>query len=132
MVNNEETKSKPSNRDNNGRLLKGFSANPKGKNGGRPKLPDFFKAGGPDAMRHLLGVANGTIAASGDIRMRACTIVMERIYGKAPLRKSQAPLDGDGQRTFTKTEVAVFLLQAYEAGQYALGLDVNDIIEGAK
>jgi hypothetical protein len=48
------------------------------------------------------------------------------------MRKGQAPLDGGGQRTFTKTEVQIFMQQAYEAGQYSLGLDVNDIIEGAK
>ena len=110
-----------------------FAKGNKNKAGpGRPKNPQWFKDRGPDAMRYLLKVAMGEEKASESIRMHAVSLVVERIYGKPPTRKAQAPLDGDGQRTFTKTEVAVFLLQAYEAGEYALGLDVNAIIEGDK
>lgn len=34
--------------------------------------------------------------------------------------------------TLTRTQVARLMQQAYEAGEYALGLDVNAIIEGDK
>ena len=70
------------NRDANGRLLPGSTANPAG--GGRPKLPDWFKSKGEEALRHLLDVATGVEPVEPELRFKAASIVVDRIYGKAP------------------------------------------------
>lgn len=84
-------------RDEKGRLLPGSSANPTG----RPKLPDWFKSRGPDALRVLLAQATGEIVAdeNGKVlpavqqvatestakeRAAAAELVANRLYGKAP------------------------------------------------
>ena len=71
-------------RDAHGRLLPGQSANPTGVNGGRPKLPDWFKAKGEEALRHLLDVATGVEPVEPELRFKAASLVVDRIYGKAP------------------------------------------------
>jgi hypothetical protein len=84
-------------RDAQGRLLPGNSANPMG----RPKLPDWFKSRGPDALRVLVAQATGEVIPSDDgtvlpavqqvasesspkERTAAAAIIADRIYGKAP------------------------------------------------
>lgn len=84
-------------RDAQGRLLPGNSANPMG----RPRLPDWFKSRGPDALRVLLAQATGEIIPCDDgtvlpavqqvatesttkDRKEAAAIMADRIYGKAP------------------------------------------------
>lgn len=53
--------------------------------GGRPALPDWFKSGAPDALKHLLAVATGAHPVDDEaIRLRACETVCDRVYGKAP------------------------------------------------
>lgn len=53
--------------------------------GGRPALPDWFKSGAPDALKHLLAVATGEHPVDDEaIRLRACETVCDRVYGKAP------------------------------------------------
>lgn len=71
-------------RDANGRLLPGQSANPTGRNGGRPAYPAWFKDKGEDALRYLLDVATGVVDVGPELRFKAATIVVDRIYGKAP------------------------------------------------
>jgi len=68
-------------RDAKGRLLPGHSqAGP-----GRPALPDWFKSGAPEALKHLLAVATGAHPVDDEaIRLRACETVVDRVYGKAP------------------------------------------------
>ena len=70
------------NRDANGRLLPGSTANPAG--GGRPKLPDWFRAKGEEALKHLLDVATGVVDVEPELRFKAAALVVDRIYGKAP------------------------------------------------
>ena len=69
-------------RDANGRLLPGQSANPTGRNGGRPAYPDWFKDKGEDALRYLLDVATGVVDVEPELRFKAASIVVDRIYGK--------------------------------------------------
>ena len=76
-------KPKPT-RDANGRLLPGQSANPNGAGPGRPKLPDWFKSAAPEALRYLLNVATGEEPAETKDRIKAASLVVDRIYGKAP------------------------------------------------
>jgi hypothetical protein len=93
-----EDKPKPA-RDAHGRLLPGGTANPAG--GGRPRLPDWFKAKGPDSLRVLVAQATGEIIPQDDgtvlpavqqvalesspkERTAAAAIIADRIYGKAP------------------------------------------------
>ena len=88
-------------RDANGRLLPGQSANPAGAGPGRPRLPDWFKSRGPDALRVLLAQATGELVPSEDgsilpavaqvasdstpkERAQAADIIANRVYGKAP------------------------------------------------
>jgi len=71
-------------RDERGRLLPGQSANPTGRNGGRPALPDWFRDAGPLALKHLADVATGVEPAEPELRFKAASIVVDRIYGKAP------------------------------------------------
>jgi hypothetical protein len=75
--------SSPPARDANGRLLPGGKLNPKGL-GGRPALPDWFRDAGPLALKHLADVATGVEPAEPELRFKAATIVVDRIYGKAP------------------------------------------------
>jgi hypothetical protein len=75
----------------------GVSGNP----AGRPRLPDWFKSRGPDALRVLLAQATGELVPSEDgsilpavvqvasdsspkERAAAADMVANRIYGKAP------------------------------------------------
>jgi hypothetical protein len=51
---------------------------------GRPKLPDWFKESGPEALKYLLGVALGTEDSNPKLRLQAAALVVDRIYGKAP------------------------------------------------
>ena len=95
----KNVESKPA-RDEKGRLLPGQTANPNGI-GGRPRLPDWFKSRGPDALRVLLAQATGEIVAdeNGKVlpavqqvatestakeRAAAAELVANRLYGKAP------------------------------------------------
>jgi len=71
-------------RDAHGRLLPGQSANPTGRNGGRPALPDWFKDAAPEALRHLVNVATGVESVEPELRLKAATLVVERFYGKSP------------------------------------------------
>lgn len=71
-------------RDANGRLLPGQSANPTGRNGGRPALPDWFRSAAPEALRYLLNVATGVVDVEPELRFKAASLVVDRIYGKAP------------------------------------------------
>ncbi len=82
-------------RDDKGRLLPGHSANPLG----RPRLPDWFKGKGLDAIRVLSAAATGTVddlpdpppaalqvASESSVKERiaAATELANRVYGKAP------------------------------------------------
>lgn len=58
----------------------GESGNP----GGRPSLPDWFKAAGPDALRFLMQVAAGDEGDAKVSRAEACLKVIERCYGAVP------------------------------------------------
>lgn len=80
----------PPARDANGRLLPGSTANAAG--GGRPRLPDWFRAKGEDALRHLLDVATGVEPVEPELRFKAAALVVDRIYGKAP---ETVTLDGE-------------------------------------
>ena len=88
-------------RDENGRLLPGQTANPSGAGGGRPRLPDWFKSRGPDALRVLIAQATGECVQSDDgsvlpavkqvaessspkERAQAADLIANRVYGKAP------------------------------------------------
>jgi len=66
-------------RDEKGRLLKGQSGNPNG----RPRLPDWLKARGPDAIKYLVDVATGEEFAEPALRIRAAEWVVDRVYGKS-------------------------------------------------
>ena len=79
-------------RDANGRLLPGQSANPTGRNGGRPARPDWFRSAAPEALRYLLNVATGEEPAETKDRIKAAALVVDRIYGKAP---ETVTLDGE-------------------------------------
>jgi hypothetical protein len=96
-------------RDERGRMLPGKTLNPTGIGAGRPKLPDWFRSRGPDALRVLLAQATGVPVACDDgkvlpaveqvaressckERRQAAEAVVERIYGKAP-----ATLEVDGE-----------------------------------
>jgi hypothetical protein len=76
---------------------------------GRPRLPDWFRARGPDALRVLLAQATGEVVACDDgtvlpaveqvaressckERRQAAEAVVERVYGKAP-----ATIEVDGE-----------------------------------
>lgn len=62
-----------------GRFLPGNSGN----GGGRPKLPEWFKAGGEVALRYLLDVATGAESVEKqELRMRAAERVAELVYGR--------------------------------------------------
>jgi hypothetical protein len=91
-----ENKNPPA-RDANGRLLPGGTGNP----AGRPRLPDWFRARGPDSLRVLVAQATGEIIPQDDgtvlpavqqvalesspkERTAAAAIIADRIYGKAP------------------------------------------------
>lgn len=88
-------------RDAHGRLLPGQSANPNGAGPGRPKLPEWFKSRGPDALRVLLAQATGELVTCDDgsilpavvqvaadsspkERAQAADLIANRIYGKSP------------------------------------------------
>lgn len=88
-------------RDERGRVLPGASLNPSGVNAGRPKLPDWFKARGPDALRVLVAQATGEVLPQDDgtvlpavaqvavesspkERLAAAEVIADRVYGKAP------------------------------------------------
>lgn len=75
----------------------GVSGNP----AGRPKLPDWFKSRGPDALRVLLAQATGELVPCDDgsilpavvqvaadstpkERAQAADMIANRVYGKAP------------------------------------------------
>ena len=73
----------PPSRDANGRLLPGVKLNPKGL-GGRPALPEWFKDKAPEALKYLLDVATGEVPVEPELRFKAASIVVDRIYGKAP------------------------------------------------
>jgi len=68
---------------------------------GRPRLPDWFKARGPDALRVLIAQATGELVLSDDgtvlpavkqvaessspkERAQAADLIANRVYGKAP------------------------------------------------
>mgnify|MGYP001559771723 CR=1 FL=1 len=73
-------------RDETGRWLPGTAApNP----GGRPSLPEEFKAHGPSALRKLVEFMDDK---NRQIAVRAVELVVERIYGKA-----SQPLEHTGQ-----------------------------------
>ena len=72
-------------REENGRFGLG---NP---GGGRPPLPEWFKAKAPDALKHMLAVADGTVDDEKISRMQACVEIVNRVYGHAP----KAPEDTD-------------------------------------
>lgn len=72
-------------REANGRLAPGHSGVP---GAGRTKLPDFFKAVGPDALRAIADIATGEIEAPPELQLRAAQDVADRIYGRA---KAQDP-----------------------------------------
>jgi hypothetical protein len=63
-------------RDALGRLQPGSVANP----GGRPKLPDFFREKGPEALKEILRIAT---EGEGKLQLQALIYVADRIYGKA-------------------------------------------------
>jgi hypothetical protein len=54
----------------------GQSGNP----GGRPKLPEEFKAKGPEALKEILRIAT---EGEGKLQLQALIYVADRIYGKA-------------------------------------------------
>lgn len=68
---------------------------------GRPKLPDWFKSRGPDALRVLVAQATGEVLPQDDgtvlpavqqvavesspkERLAAAEVIADRVYGKAP------------------------------------------------
>lgn len=74
-------------RDEAGRLLPGGTANP----GGRPKLPDWYRALGPDALRIIADIALGEREDARLSPGQAASLMKEHIYGRAP----QASEDAD-------------------------------------
>jgi hypothetical protein len=98
-------KNAPVKRDANGRWAPGGAP----ISPGRPRLPDWFRARGPDALRVLLAQATGEVVACDDgtvlpaveqvaressckERRQAAEAVVERVYGKAP-----ATIEVDGE-----------------------------------
>lgn len=78
----------------NGHFAEGAAPGP-----GRPRLPDWFKAKGVDALRVLAAAATGTVDDMPDLpaaatqvaaesspkeRIAASTELANRVYGKAP------------------------------------------------
>jgi hypothetical protein len=63
----------------NGHFLKGTAAGP-----GRPSLPDWFKARGPEALQVLVDVMTGEREDMRVSPAQAAQIVVERVYGKSP------------------------------------------------
>lgn len=60
-----------------GRFLPGNSG------GGRPKLPDWFKSRGPDALKKLLAYALDDEDVEPELRFKAVSSIVDRVYGKA-------------------------------------------------
>jgi hypothetical protein len=60
--------------------LKPFRPGQSGNPGGRPKLPDFFRERGPEALKEILRIAT---EGEGKLQMQALIYVADRIYGKA-------------------------------------------------
>ncbi len=78
-----------------------FQPGHKGLSPGRPRLPDWFRSRGPDALRVLIAQATGEVIAQDDgtvlpavrqvalesspkERTQAAAIIADRVYGKAP------------------------------------------------
>ena len=81
-------------RDERGHFLPG---NPIAKQGGRPKLPEWFRSGAEDCLKVLLACATGRVnpgdppaaahvaaEASPKDRLQAAEAVANRVLGKAP------------------------------------------------
>lgn len=93
-------------RDAQGRFAPGASGNP----GGRPRLPEWFRDGGAEALRYLLDVATGAVPVERDeLRVRAAEWCAERVYGKA------APPTDDAPEGLRPSPVVVALLEAMAA-----------------
>lgn len=75
-------------RDEKGRLLPGNTAN----GGGWPKLPEWLKERGPEALKYIADVALGVEEAEPDLRLKAAAIIVDRYYGKA---REQVVVSGD-------------------------------------
>jgi hypothetical protein len=88
-------------RDEKGRVLPGSVSPNLGGHNGRPKLPEWFKSRGPDALRVLLAQATGELVPCDDgsilpavvqvaadstpkERAQAADMIANRVYGKAP------------------------------------------------
>jgi hypothetical protein len=78
-----------------------FKPGQSGNPAGRPRLPDWFRAKGPDALRVLIAQATGEVIPQDDgtvlpavtqvatesspkERTQAAAIIADRVYGKAP------------------------------------------------
>lgn len=70
----------------------GQSGNPLG----RPKLPDWFVKGGPDALKFMMEVAQGKKEDEKISRYEACREMADRIYYKPP-QGVTLPMDEDGR-----------------------------------
>ena len=72
----------PSNRDENGKFVKGHTGNPTG----RKKVPEdvrkMLSSSAPDAVKLLVDTVNNENARL-DLRIKCAETVLERVYGKA-------------------------------------------------
>lgn len=65
-------------------IEKRFKPGQSGNPAGRPPLPAWFRARGPEALQHLVEVATGAYEDPKVSRTQAAIEVIDRIYGRAP------------------------------------------------